>query len=152
MATIPSRESAEKAIFDRIAESAGNPVLVHCTAGKDRTGVIIALLLDLANLQKHGLYVAMEALNALGEFAGRAGDIRDKVQALPKDDASLNSRLKEYPTRLIETAADRDALARALNAMCGSAKGAETCKEMHITRFVPVDTKALEDASRRYGE
>ncbi len=62
----------------------------------------VSLLLDLANLQKHGLYVALEALNALGELVGRAGDIKEKVKALPKDDSSLNPRIKEYPTRLID--------------------------------------------------
>jgi arylsulfatase A-like enzyme len=62
----------------------------------------VALLLDRANLQKHGLYVAIEALNALGELVGRAGDISEKVKALPKDDPSLNPRVREYPTRLID--------------------------------------------------
>jgi len=62
----------------------------------------VPLLLDLANLQKHGLYVAIQALNALGELLGRAGDIREKVRALPTDDPSLNSRTREYPSRLID--------------------------------------------------
>jgi len=70
----------------------------------------VPLLLDLANLQKHGLYVAITTLNALGELVGRAGDIRDKVRALPKDDPSLNARVREYPTRLIDKiSADLDA-------------------------------------------
>jgi protein-tyrosine phosphatase len=34
-----------RALIDRLLSGAGVPVLVHCTAGKDRTGVIIALLL-----------------------------------------------------------------------------------------------------------
>jgi len=62
----------------------------------------VALLLDLANLQKHGLYVAIAALNVLDELTGRAGDIKDKVLALPKDDPSLHPRTREYPTRLID--------------------------------------------------
>ena len=62
----------------------------------------VTLLLGFGDLRKHGLYVAIEALNALGELIGRAGDIRDKVKALPKDDPSLNSRVREYPTRLID--------------------------------------------------
>lgn len=33
--------------FGRIARSTGHPVLLHCTAGKDRTGLISALILDV---------------------------------------------------------------------------------------------------------
>ncbi|MFB3906143.1 MAG: sulfatase-like hydrolase/transferase [Acidobacteriota bacterium] len=62
----------------------------------------VALLLDFADLKKHGLWAAVEALNALDEIDARAGDIRDKVRALPKDDPGLNPRTREYPTRLIE--------------------------------------------------
>lgn len=32
--------------------ASGSPALVHCTAGKDRTGVIVALLLDLAGVDR----------------------------------------------------------------------------------------------------
>jgi len=62
----------------------------------------VALLLELGNLQKHGLYVAIAALSVLDELSGRAGDISEKVKALPKEDPSLNPRTREYPTRLIE--------------------------------------------------
>jgi protein-tyrosine phosphatase len=38
------------AIFNQLAEDDGLPALVHCTAGKDRTGLIVALLLRLAGV------------------------------------------------------------------------------------------------------
>ncbi len=41
-----------KAVFTQIAADADAPTLVHCTAGKDRTGVVIALLLDLVNVPR----------------------------------------------------------------------------------------------------
>jgi ABC-type phosphate/phosphonate transport system substrate-binding protein len=49
-------------------------------------------------------------------------------------------------------AADRDGLAKALSAMCGTAEGAAICKEMRIGRFVPVDRALFDAAQRRYGD
>ena len=37
-------------IFRHLAEEDANPCLINCTAGKDRTGVVIALLLTLAGV------------------------------------------------------------------------------------------------------
>ncbi|MCA0756400.1 tyrosine-protein phosphatase [Paenibacillus sp. N4] len=39
-------------VFERMAEAEGNGVLFHCAAGKDRTGVVAALLLDLAGVER----------------------------------------------------------------------------------------------------
>lgn len=36
----------------RIVEPGGTPVLAHCSAGKDRTGVMIALLLDVVGVER----------------------------------------------------------------------------------------------------
>ncbi|MBD2869083.1 tyrosine-protein phosphatase [Paenibacillus arenilitoris] len=41
-----------KEVFGRMAEAEGDCVLFHCTAGKDRTGVVAALLLDLAGVER----------------------------------------------------------------------------------------------------
>lgn len=49
-------------------------------------------------------------------------------------------------------AADRDALVKALTAMCGTPDGGAICKEMHVGRFVPVDEAAFKDAQTRLGE
>ena len=38
--------------FTRIAESAGTPTLVHCTAGKDRTGVLIGLIHEVLGVHR----------------------------------------------------------------------------------------------------
>src|SRR5205085_1365747 len=39
-----------KVIFDALLIPDSFPALVHCAAGKDRTGLVIALLLGLANV------------------------------------------------------------------------------------------------------
>ena len=38
--------------FQRIAAQKDGAVLVHCTAGKDRTGMVVAILLDLAGVER----------------------------------------------------------------------------------------------------
>lgn len=50
------------------------------------------------------------------------------------------------------TAAERDALVKALLAMCSTREGGAICQEMHVGRFVPVDKAAFDAASRLYGE
>lgn len=48
---------------DALAGSTGTPALFHCSAGKDRTGVLAALLLDLAGVE-HDAIVLDYALTA----------------------------------------------------------------------------------------
>jgi protein tyrosine/serine phosphatase len=40
------------AAFGRIVEPGGTPALIHCAVGKDRTGVLTALLLDAAGVDR----------------------------------------------------------------------------------------------------
>jgi hypothetical protein len=49
-------------------------------------------------------------------------------------------------------AADRATLVRVLSSMCGTKQGGEICREMHIDRFVPPDTAALNAVQSRYGQ
>ncbi|UKA69004.1 tyrosine-protein phosphatase (plasmid) [Arthrobacter sp. FW306-05-C] len=54
-----------------IADSGADPVLVHCTAGKDRTGVVIALALLAAGVDREHVirdYAATEA-NLAGDWS-----------------------------------------------------------------------------------
>jgi protein-tyrosine phosphatase len=39
-------------VFETLAAYAGETVIIHCSAGKDRTGVVSALLLDLAGVAR----------------------------------------------------------------------------------------------------
>src|ERR1700693_6463717 len=48
------RQAAIGAIFTAIAE-AGGPVLFHCFAGKDRTGLVAAMMLSLARVEPEAI-------------------------------------------------------------------------------------------------
>ncbi len=42
-----------RGIFDVMANADQHPILIHCTAGKDRTGVTTALLLSILGVDRH---------------------------------------------------------------------------------------------------
>lgn len=45
---------------------------------------------------------------------------------------------------------ERKALTKVLLDMCGTPKGGEVCKEMHISRFAPLKASVVLDAQKRY--
>ena len=47
---LEERQAQVHAVFSALAAPEGLPAIVHCTAGKDRTGVIVALMLRLAGV------------------------------------------------------------------------------------------------------
>jgi uncharacterized sulfatase len=58
------------------------------------------VLVELADVQRHGIYVAVPALNALDAIGNRAAPLRDKVRALPDTDPSVIDKMKEYVPNL----------------------------------------------------
>lgn len=62
-AILDQRGEALKATLQTMAEPASLPALFHCTAGKDRTGVVSALLLGIARVP-HEIIVEDYALSA----------------------------------------------------------------------------------------
>lgn len=49
-AILDTRKEQLALVFRSLLEADGLPVVIHCTAGKDRTGIVIALLLALAGV------------------------------------------------------------------------------------------------------
>ncbi|RZU66095.1 protein-tyrosine phosphatase [Microterricola gilva] len=93
--------------IELIARSADTPVLVHCTAGKDRTGLVIALAQLAAGVSRRDVvadYAATEE-NLRGEWVET---IRGQMLAhgIP-DSAELNTIMSASPPELLETLLDR---------------------------------------------
>jgi protein-tyrosine phosphatase len=61
------------AAVSAIAQSDGTPVLVHCTAGKDRTGLVIAMALEAAGVERAAVVAdyMQSALNLDGAWLGQ---------------------------------------------------------------------------------
>lgn len=60
---LTARGSALREVFHALADAPGGPVLFHCTAGKDRTGLVAALWLALAGVSREDV-IADYALTA----------------------------------------------------------------------------------------
>lgn len=87
----------------QIAATSTGPILIHCAAGKDRTGVAIALLLLAADVEPDEIvadYVQSESnMTALIERLENLG--------VRRAGASISQRLLESPREAIELAIER---------------------------------------------
>jgi arylsulfatase A-like enzyme len=59
-------------------------------------------LIEFADIQKHGVYVAQAALIALDELDDRAAPLRDRIAKLPQKASGVPVRMETYVPRLIE--------------------------------------------------
>jgi arylsulfatase A-like enzyme len=63
----------------------------------------LAVLIDLADMEKHGVFVALQALNALDYLDAKAAPVKAQLQALPRQKQRSPQKLREYVPRLLET-------------------------------------------------
>ena len=97
-----------------IADAPGPPVLVHCHAGKDRTGVVVALVLSLAGVTETAIAddYALSGVQLADMLQ------RDRTRAL---DRGMDEQVAE---RLFTVR--RDAMVRTLDMLANELGGAET--------------------------
>ena len=79
-AIVDTRQAELRQVFAALAEPGAFPALVHCTAGKDRTGIVVALLLALAGVDRATIaedYALTAAYLTEGYFA----DARVRAEA-----------------------------------------------------------------------
>lgn len=95
------------AVIGAIAEAAPGMVLFHCTAGKDRTGLIAALLLGLAGVERDA--VVADYARTATEGAALIADLRARGLAAGADPATLATILASPPEAMAATLAVLDA-------------------------------------------
>lgn len=92
LASQPARIAA---ILHGIAAAAPGGVLVHCAAGKDRTGVVVALLLSIAAVDRD----AIAEDYALSVWWNESVDDEEEIAAAPDADERRRDRRIYYPRR-----------------------------------------------------
>nr|WP_188437130.1 tyrosine-protein phosphatase [Microbacterium murale] len=98
--TVLSRHQSDLGRVIRAVASADGPVLVHCTAGKDRTGLVVALILSALEIDRDIILADYSAT-----AANLSGDGADAAQdpALPRaDDGQPDGGADGIPGRGIE--------------------------------------------------
>lgn len=101
------RQSALSQILQIIADAPPGAVLFHCTAGKDRTGIVAALLLGVAGVEA-GLIVEDYALTA-GYLAPIMAEITAGAVARGADPVGFQRLLASEPQTMAATLAFIDA-------------------------------------------
>lgn len=90
MAYSPSHLEVFSAYFHALADPAG-PVLIHCAAGKDRTGVLAALTHHLLGVGRDDLIEDYLLTNTAVDLEGRAPEMAAQLEKVtgrrPSDDA-----------------------------------------------------------------
>lgn len=104
MAALETRGPAIRNILSEMARVDDGAVLFNCTAGKDRTGIIAALLLGIANVDRHQI---------IADYALTADLIQDLIKeflALSREkggDTKSYARLLESPASVIAATLDQ---------------------------------------------
>jgi arylsulfatase A-like enzyme len=69
---------------------------------EDNLNASLSVLIEFADLQQHGVYVAQSALIALDELDARAAPLRDRIARLPREAPGVPARMETYVPRLLE--------------------------------------------------
>ncbi len=62
----------------------------------------LSVLFELADMNQHGIYVAMQALNAIDEIDDKSGASKDRLAKLSKLDKKFDRRIQGNITKLVE--------------------------------------------------
>jgi uncharacterized sulfatase len=62
----------------------------------------LAVLRELISPEQNGLYISLEALNAVDALGKKAASVADAIRAMPQQGSFANPRTREYVPKLVE--------------------------------------------------
>lgn len=99
---------------EHVAEPGNLPVLVHCQAGKDRTGVLVAMVLDVLGVPRTEIVAEYELTTQRRAY--RRGEVEPALAQTGTEWARV-AALFTAPALALQTALDH------VDARCGSVRG-----------------------------
>jgi protein-tyrosine phosphatase len=135
------------AILRGVADAPPGGVLVHCAAGKDRTGIVIALLLSIAGVERE----AIAADYALSAWWNENVDDEAEIALSPDAAERLRDRRIYYPRPENMTAmlAGIDERHGGVDAYLGTIGVPEDARERLRARLTAPSTSAAPPGTRR---
>ncbi|MEW6236006.1 MAG: sulfatase-like hydrolase/transferase [Candidatus Omnitrophota bacterium] len=99
--------AAKYSLHTALADSSPSVRIVAAQAlgqygGAEDIALALAVLIELASLDKNSVYVSIAALNAIDDLGEKAMSLKELIAALPRENASIVPRMKEYVPRMIE--------------------------------------------------
>ncbi|RAO66938.1 uncharacterized protein BHQ10_002950 [Talaromyces amestolkiae] len=128
--TLDSAGAEIRAVFDVLTKDESYPVLIHCTQGKDRTGLIIMLLLLL--VKETASDIPLTAIAA--DYSKSEAELKPELDSLMKEitDIGLDEEYAKTPPGFTEALKDY------LDTKYGGAKAyllSIGCEEVNIERI-----------------
>lgn len=128
--TLDSAGAEIRAVFDVLTKDESYPVLIHCTQGKDRTGLIIMLLLLL--VKETALDIPLTAIAA--DYSKSEAELKPELDSFMKEitDIGLDEEYAKTPPGFTEALKDH------LDTKYGGTKAyllSIGCEEVNIERI-----------------
>jgi protein-tyrosine phosphatase len=106
VAMLAEGKAAIRQVLDAVARSAGEGIVFHCTAGKDRTGVLAAVLLRAVGVAPDAI-IADYALSG-PNIAHIIDGYRTEMAEAGLDDEAIEYLISSPPRRMLDTLAALD--------------------------------------------
>ncbi len=103
-----NRDALRKVATDKfLAKDSGMAKIVAAEAlgqygNEEDLALALDVLIEHANLEKHGIYYAIAALNAIDYLDDKARPLEKQIASLPRENDAINRRMRTYVGRLIE--------------------------------------------------